>query len=494
MFSALLHFFGLVFTRCYGEYGCYSLGGNFYALARPINVFPLNPEVINVTFYLYNRYNFAGEKIFDYNNLIDLTNSSFCESCETKIIIHGFIESTVKPWVKSLAKELLKHDHYNVIIVDWRNGALPPYTQAVANARIMGAIIAKFIRNAKELFNISSDSIHLIGHSLGAHVAGYVGQEIKGIGRITGLDPAKPFFELTSPNVRLDPTDANFVDVIHTDTGLSARNLEGFGYYEPLGHADFYPNGGIIQTGCKDGLVSAMKRAQGKLTYELKEYLMCNHKRSYMYFLESINTDCPMLSSPCDSWENYTDGKCFDCESNECNRMGFHALKSNLSTIPNDLTENFNHKKYYLILGSRRPFCKHHYRITIDVESGLYGRLGFTLVGEKADSWKFVFLNKDMLYSSGAQYSYVFVDRDVGVVTDIVLQWEAVRKVFKPMSWYFWRKPVLAISRIQLTSLETGISSSYNSEAVALKHNMEYTIRMNNGFSQDTECTDHCNL
>jgi hypothetical protein len=45
-----------------------------------------------------------------------------------------------------------------------------------------------------------------------------------------GLDPAGPYFENTDPSVRLDPTDALFVDVIHTDgtnnllLGLGIKN------------------------------------------------------------------------------------------------------------------------------------------------------------------------------------------------------------------------------------------------------------------------------
>lgn len=35
---------------------------------------------------------------------------------------------------------------------------------------------------------------------------------------ITGLDPAQPYFQGTPPEVRLDKTDAEFVDVIHTDS------------------------------------------------------------------------------------------------------------------------------------------------------------------------------------------------------------------------------------------------------------------------------------
>lgn len=63
-----------------------------------------------------------------------------------------------------------------------------------------------------------------------------------------GLDPASPLFEtitgIVDPEYRLDPTDAQFVDVIHTSGPV-------FGSLVPLGHADFYPNNGKIpQPGC----------------------------------------------------------------------------------------------------------------------------------------------------------------------------------------------------------------------------------------------------
>ena len=47
------------------------------------------------------------------------------------------------------------------------------------------------------------------------------------LGRITGLDPAEPHFEHTHPKVRLDETDAFYVDVIHTD----ANPLMSLGMY-----------------------------------------------------------------------------------------------------------------------------------------------------------------------------------------------------------------------------------------------------------------------
>lgn len=59
--------------------------------------------------------------------------------------------------------------------------------------------------------------VHIIGHSLGAHTAGYAGERIDKLGRITGLDPAEPYFQGMPEQIRLDPSDADLVDVIHTD-------------------------------------------------------------------------------------------------------------------------------------------------------------------------------------------------------------------------------------------------------------------------------------
>ena len=66
---------------------------------------------------------------------------------------------------------------------------------------------------------------------------------------MTGLDPAGPLFEGYDPSVRLDKTDASYVDVIHSNG--ESLIVGGFGTWEPIGHADFYPNGGRAQRGCQ---------------------------------------------------------------------------------------------------------------------------------------------------------------------------------------------------------------------------------------------------
>ncbi|NXA22727.1 LIPR3 protein, partial [Ibidorhyncha struthersii] len=165
-------------------------------------------------------------------------------------------------------------ENINCIAVDWEDGAKGTYISAVNNIRVIGAEVAYFLKTLQKLFRYCLCKIHLIGHSLGAHTAGEAGRRIQGIRRITGLDPAAPYFEGTPPEVRLDPSDANFVDIIHSNAAhfpaigkCSQANkylqgwacpqgtdiitcISGLGMYNTTGHLDFYPNGGTVMPGC----------------------------------------------------------------------------------------------------------------------------------------------------------------------------------------------------------------------------------------------------
>lgn len=111
-----------------------------------------------------------------------------------------------------------------------------------------GEIITKLVIELMEI-GVALRNIHIIGHSLGAQVAGFIGQTTfnrtgQKIHRITGLDPAGPVFVSRPPSRRLSADDADIVVVVHTDGGA-------FGYYLACGTIDFYVNGGIpIQPGC----------------------------------------------------------------------------------------------------------------------------------------------------------------------------------------------------------------------------------------------------
>lgn len=81
-------------------------------------------------------------------------------------------------------------------------------------------------------------NIHLIGHSLGAHIAGLTASMLNHtswrVDRVTGLDPAKPFFDLDeNAHLRLNKTVAKFVDVIHTNCDYHGSAT--FGFFKPMG-------------------------------------------------------------------------------------------------------------------------------------------------------------------------------------------------------------------------------------------------------------------
>ncbi|WP_407809586.1 hypothetical protein, partial [Staphylococcus aureus] len=85
----------------------------------------------------------------------------------------------------ALKNELLLHSDINCIIVDWSGGNKPPYAQATANTRVVGAEIALLVDKLSKTVGLDLEKVHIIGHSLGAHICGYAGERIKGLGRIT---------------------------------------------------------------------------------------------------------------------------------------------------------------------------------------------------------------------------------------------------------------------------------------------------------------------
>lgn len=113
--------------------------------------------------------------------------------------------------------------------------------------------MAKFIYNLHSMFRIDLEKFHVIGHSVGAHVAGFAGKDIQELtggeklARITALDAAGPLFTelfLVNQKDRLTNEDANLVVALHTAGGT-------LGISHPIGTIDFYANGGTPpQPGC----------------------------------------------------------------------------------------------------------------------------------------------------------------------------------------------------------------------------------------------------
>lgn len=75
----------------------------------------------------------------------------------------------------------------NVICVDWAAGAVDPnYVRAAVNTRLVGKQVALLIETINSEYGDINNNTHLVGFSLGAHVSGFVGKELRNLSRITG--------------------------------------------------------------------------------------------------------------------------------------------------------------------------------------------------------------------------------------------------------------------------------------------------------------------
>jgi pancreatic triacylglycerol lipase len=71
-------------------------------------------------------------------------------------------------------------------MTDWSKGNGFPYEKASSNSQVVGAEVALFINYLIEEHGAKATDFHVIGHSLGGQTAGYVGERVVGLGRITG--------------------------------------------------------------------------------------------------------------------------------------------------------------------------------------------------------------------------------------------------------------------------------------------------------------------
>lgn len=328
---------------CYKKYGCFSTEKPF---TNTKGILPEKPPSMGVRFLLYTRKNpRKAKKLKRCGKREDLLDEKFPKP--TKMIIHGYVDKGRKDWVRRMTREIIKNADVNVIVIDWRRGAMTlNYLQAAANTRLVGAIAAVMVEKLNHTYNIQPSMIHIIGHSLGAHIAGYIGERVPRIARITGLDPAGPAFEDTDSEVRLDSSDADFVDVIHTDADslVNTDMQPGFGTKQPMGDMDFYPNNGNNQPGCANSIGdNLMKFFSGN--NDFVGLVTCNHIRVLRLFTESINTPCQFHSYPC-ALEHLGSAKCDVCGARGCAVMGYHAQMNRNRT-----------GTYNIPTSDKSPFC-----------------------------------------------------------------------------------------------------------------------------------------
>lgn len=189
-------------------------------------------------------------------------------------------------------------------------------------------------------------------------------------------------FRNADPFDRLDPSDAMFVEAVHTDSDckkealkqlslsckkitakhdcwvlilfITSYSLADFGISIPVGHVDFFLNGGMDQTGCAHSEFASSMTSCLDQTYKvlilhtkcrvwercvlyLKNkcffsvfiyfpvygYVICDHMRALHVYMSALNGSCSLTGFPCSSYDDFLDGQCTSCNSfGSCPQIG----------------------------------------------------------------------------------------------------------------------------------------------------------------------------
>ncbi|WP_242027345.1 Ig-like domain-containing protein [Sphaerospermopsis sp. FACHB-1094] len=209
-----------------------------------------NPlQTIKISSQQFRFYNTEGE-------ILSQSYASFNPSAKTILFISDFYFSPTPNDSEIIKQYEIKNKGANIFRIDWsksdwrkwtvETGKLPffsEYSKAKEEIKTVGKSIAGYLINK----GLDPSKMELVGHGLGAHVAGIAAHEIaahyeknyhahyrKKIDLIVGLDASGLDKKIPSQD-RLDKNDATRVVGIHTNPDSS-----GFGDPNRYGHLDVY--------------------------------------------------------------------------------------------------------------------------------------------------------------------------------------------------------------------------------------------------------------
>ncbi|KAI4872962.1 hypothetical protein NFI96_023642, partial [Prochilodus magdalenae] len=346
--------------------------------------------------------------------------------------VSGLFES----WVAKLVAALYDREKdANVIVVDWLNAAQNHYIVAAGHTQAVGREVGRFIDWIQNATNIPLEKLHLIGYSLGAHVAGFAGSHATNkVGRITGLDPAGPDFEGTHAHRRLSPDDAHFVDVLHTFS-REALGLS-IGIKQPIGHVDIYPNGGSFQPGCN--LRGALKKIANFGLLAINDAIKCEHERSVHLFIDSLlNGEEPSRAYSCGSSDMFERGMCLSCRKNRCNTMGYDIKK----------VRKARSIKMFTKTRASMPFKVYHYQLKIHFtaqtnQTEIEPTLTASLYGTSGSVENLHLKGHDQISTNKTQSFLMVIEEDIGDLLMLKLKvegsssWSASSLYKMAQSWW----------------------------------------------------------
>lgn len=220
---------------------------------------------------------------------------------KTAIYAPGFWDTSAMPINRAIGRAYAKRG-YNVLVTETFSFLTYIYPKSVRLSMTIGRKIGELLVKLDQM-GLEPENLELVGMSLGAQILSFASKHYyketgKKPGRIVGLDPAGPCFRSLEPEMKFNANDGEKVVVIHT-------NIDGFGTAEPLGHVDFYANGGEYQP--------------SDIPY-IPCLIVCSHMKAMIYWWLAVENPRKFIGIKCDSVQDARYANCY--QNNQLNNLG----------------------------------------------------------------------------------------------------------------------------------------------------------------------------
>ncbi|CAG9857206.1 unnamed protein product [Phyllotreta striolata] len=258
---------------------------DFYATKYTVLdvLFPIDDTKIK--YYIYTQNTTDDHYEVNVVDPKDMLRAGFSKDKHTMFCLFAYNELPLEMsnTCQRIKRAVLKSHDINYVFIDWSLLSTDDLFQMLRLIEILGVKIRDKILDMIDGSGLDMNNCQIIGASLGAQVVGIIGLATGGLFRqVIGLDPtAYIFFPFYDKN-RISKKSGQFVQVIHT----------GPGYFLPMGHADYYMNGGELQPHCPT------------------TDWYCSHMVAVLFYLSTIINDNKPVAYKCENADRFYSGQC----------------------------------------------------------------------------------------------------------------------------------------------------------------------------------------
>lgn len=149
----------------------------FYASAEEIA--PMFDALRDTRFLVFTRFNPTVGQVVSVSDMATVLASNWDSSRPTRLIIHGQLSDAQSELNIVLTAAFLSSSDVNVVVLDWGAGANTiNYVAARNQVANVGSVGAAFLDNLHAAGLMDFGRLTIASHSLGVHVAGFVGKRV----------------------------------------------------------------------------------------------------------------------------------------------------------------------------------------------------------------------------------------------------------------------------------------------------------------------------